>query len=152
MKKIILSFTLVAILAGHSTQAASVLAAGDVQILGYREDDPDALLFVLWKNIDATTVLSFTDNSYNTTTGWGTGEGVLNWMSGTSFSAGTVIRLTGATTGNLSTASQGIVLNQTSNPSLGTGGDSITVFQGTFNDPSQVNLYAMDFESSLGTN
>jgi len=57
MKKVILFFGFAAILAGQSSQAASVLAAGDVQILGYREDDPDAILFVLWKNIDATTVL-----------------------------------------------------------------------------------------------
>ena len=148
MKKIILFFSLVAILAGHSSQAATTLATGDVQILGYRADDPDTLLFVLWKNIDATTVLSFTDNNYSTTTGWATGEGVLNWMSGTSFSAGTVIRLTGPATGTLNTASQGIVLSATGNPNLSASNDAITVFQGTFNDASQVNLYAMDFEST----
>jgi len=152
MKKIILSFSLVAILAAHSSQSATTLATGDVQIFGYREDDPDTLMFVLWKNIDATTVLSFTDNTYSSTTGWGTTEGVLNWMSGTSFSAGTVIRLTGPATGNLSVASQGIVLNATGNPNLSASGDSITVFQGTFNDASQVNLYAMDFESSTSAN
>jgi fibronectin-binding autotransporter adhesin len=153
MKKIILSFTLAAILSGHSSQAATTLAAGDVQILGYREDDPDALLFVLWKNIDATTVLSFTDNTYNSTTGWATGEGVSNWMSGTSFSAGTVIRLSSLTGGGgLNAASQGIILNQSGQPSLSAAGDSVTVYQGTLNDPAQVNLYAMDFESSASAN
>ena len=149
MKKIFLSFTLAAILTSNSSQAATVLAAGDVQILGYREDDPDALLFVLWKNIDATTVLSFTDNNYSTTTGWGTGEGVSSWLSGTSFSAGTVIRLSaGSAAANVNTASQGIVSSVSGSLSLASSNESITVFQGTFNDASQVNLYAMDFEST----
>jgi len=149
MKKIILFFSLVAILAGHSSQAATTLAAGDVQILGYRTDNPDALLLVLWKNIDASTVISFTDNNFSSATVALVNEGVSSWMSGTSFSAGTVIRLSGLTGGGgLNAASQGIILNQSGQPSLGTDNDSVTVYQGTLNDVSQVNLYAMDFEST----
>jgi len=151
MKKIILFFSLVAILAGHSSQAATTLAAGDVQILGYREDDPDALLFVLWKNIDATTVLQFTDNNFTTATVMAAGEGILNWTSGASFSAGSVIKLYGAAT-SMNTASAGTVANGAGGaPAFAGAGDSVTVFQGTANT-SQVNIFAMDFESSTGLN
>ncbi|NDC42844.1 MAG: hypothetical protein EBZ77_15050, partial [Chitinophagia bacterium] len=151
MRKIILSFALASILASHSSQAASVLAAGDVQILGYREDDPDAILFVLWKNIDATTVLSFTDNNFTTATVMATGEGILNWTSGASFTAGSVIKLYGSAS-TMNTASAGTVANGTGGvPSFSASGDSVTVFQGTANT-SQVNIYAMDFESSTGAN
>jgi len=154
MKKIILSFSLVAILASHSSQAATVLAAGDVQIIGYREDPLDGFMFVLWKDIDATTVLRFTDNSFSSATTANTTEGILSWTSGASLSSGTVVKIFGS--GSSTTVETGMQTSTGSSTmsgsmNLAVSGDSLYVYQGTLNS-GQTPIYAMDFESATAGN
>ncbi|MCE8510004.1 hypothetical protein KBY28_16250 [Ruegeria pomeroyi] len=111
----------------------TVLNKGDIAVIQYGSDSNPALsltgdsfAFVLLVDVDASTSINFTDAGFsaagvviNDTVNH---EGILTWTSGTALSAGTVIRIHDAVSGDASNGYQTV-----------TGGGSITATSGPIN-------------------
>src|SRR5689334_22623560 len=67
------------------------LAAGDIAIIGFNFDEIDELAFVLLRDVGAGTQITFTDNGWQSTGAFHTGEGSFTWTAATALAAGTVI-------------------------------------------------------------
>lgn len=111
-------------------QAASVLAAGDMAIVSFRSDAPDAFAFVLLKEVEAGTVIQFTDNGWQAAGSFRANEGVVSWTApaGANTPAGTVVRVSaadGTPAATVGTAAR------TGSFNLASGGDSLLAYQGT---------------------
>ncbi|MCX6269266.1 MAG: endonuclease [Bacteroidetes bacterium] len=74
-----------------TTSGISVLQAGDIAIIEYASVNPDKLSFITFKQLNAGTVINFTDNSFISPTTVRTGEGVLTYIAQTVIPAGTVV-------------------------------------------------------------
>ncbi|OLP16352.1 hypothetical protein BST81_21405 [Leptolyngbya sp. 'hensonii'] len=75
---------------------ATTLNPGDIAIVGFRSGTPDGLAFVTFKDLDAGTMLGFTDASYqqsNTAGSWRGTENFAVWTASTPIPAGTVVVL-----------------------------------------------------------
>lgn len=152
MRTIALQSTVAAILlfppwTGH---AATTLFAGDVSFTQYHGDlhtagvggvgGDDFFSFIIWKAIDATTKISFTDHGYNGGVLYNDAEGALEWTSGTSMPAGTVVSVNKLSSQNSFTSTKGSIApvslpgSSLTNFSLASSGDQIFAFQGTFSD------------------
>lgn len=114
---------------------ATTLALGDIALVGVGADTGvKSLAFVVLVNVEAGTVINFTDNGWLAAGGFRSGEGVFSYtVPAGGLTAGTVITITGLT-GSL-------------NPS--TGGDAIIVYQGSAASPTL--LFAVDFADSNTT-
>ena len=112
---------------GH---AATTLVAGEVAIVSFRSDAPDAFAFVLLKEVEAGTVIHFTDNGWLAAGSLRAGEGVVSWTApaGANTLAGTVVRVSAADTTPAATVGS-VALAGGFN--LATGGDSLLAYQGT---------------------
>jgi hypothetical protein len=110
------------------TQAQTGLVAGDIAIIGANFDNPDEFAFVLLTNIDAGTVINFTDNGWFSSGSFRTGEGTLTWTAPTSYCAGSVI-------------TPGV-----GGMAFATDGDQILAYQGAAATPTFV--YAMNNEGA----
>lgn len=115
--------------------AATTLDIGDISIIGVNSDAPDGIAFVLWKDIDSTTVIKFTDNSFKSA-GSATAsnnirgsENFVVWTSGASFVAGDVIRLVDNTSGGSIVTGGGSASGVLSG--ISNGGDQIFAYQGS---------------------
>jgi hypothetical protein len=130
-KKIAFTASTVAAVGFVATAPANALSFGDIQITGYQSSNPDSFSFVTWVDIPVGTGLTFTDNGFNGTA-WRTTENVTNWSNTTAnvIPAGTVINITGNTSGN--TAGAGADLGTGSSPAFSTNGDQIFIVDGTF--------------------
>ncbi|KMO39732.1 5'-nucleotidase [Methylobacterium variabile] len=119
---------------------ATTLAAGDIAIVGYDATNPDDFAFVVLRDVEAGTAISFTDNGWNSATNaFRTGEGTYTYTAPTALAAGTVIRPTtdtaaGGTNSPVFTAP---------NFALNASGDQILAYQGTAASPTF--LYAINF-------
>lgn len=74
---------------------ATALTPGDIAILGFRSGAPDGVAFVTFKDLDAGTMLGFTDASYqqpNTPGSWRGSENFAVWTAASNVPAGTVDR------------------------------------------------------------
>jgi hypothetical protein len=79
-----------------SITIANSLSAGDASFVAFNADGNDDFAIVFWKDVDPSTVLYFTDNSWNGSS-LAVNEGTLTWNSGGSLIAsGTVVRFTSA--------------------------------------------------------
>jgi VCBS repeat-containing protein len=110
--------TIFAIVPPAPVQAATTLSAGDIAIIGFNMDDPDAFAFVLLRDITSGTEIKFTDNGWLASGAFRTGEGVLTWTATTDMSAGTIV---------------------TPSPSpmiFSTSGDQILAYQGADSTPT----------------
>ena len=70
------------------------LSAGDLLFLGINGDPPDAIAFVLLKDIGAGTQILFTDKDY--TAGaptWPTNEAAFSWTADVAYAAGTIVTI-----------------------------------------------------------
>lgn len=110
-----------------SSNAQTILEAGDVAIVGINSANPDRFSFVLLKNIEANTVINFTDNGFTGTNTTGrTGEGFLTYTAPSAQTAGTVLTwFNGMTIGT-----SGWNSNAPSNFAFNAGGDQLFAFQG----------------------
>ncbi len=103
------------------------LQAGDIAIIEVNSTDPDRVSFVAFKQIDAGTVINFTDNGYSDVNTVRTGEGFLIYTAPSTIAAGTVVSwysgMTMAGTGW--SAGSGSF-------SLSTNGDQVFAFLGTW--------------------
>lgn len=113
---------------------------GNLAIVGYSADStalagatPKSLAFVVLTNVDAGTVVNFTDNGWLAAGGFRANEGVTSYTFAANTPAGTVITISGLT-GQL-------------NPSA--TGDQFLAYQGTAASPSFV--FAIDFADNNTT-
>ncbi|PZU99309.1 MAG: hypothetical protein DCE90_01985 [Pseudanabaena sp.] len=107
---------------------ATNLSAGDVAFLSIIGDNPDTFSFVLLKDIDAGTIINVTDNGWLASGGFRTGEGVLQYVSPSAQTVGTVINFVAGAANTGWTVSSGSL-------ALSTDGDSLTAFQGDLTSP-----------------
>lgn len=154
MKKLLLPAFLFCILANSQAQ----LTIGDISIVGFRSDNPDAFSFVTWVDIAPSTSLQFWDKGFEgggdgSGIGagggdWRTSEGVITWTSpATSISAGTVVLIDGgvADVGNISSTSGSF--------SLAEDGDQIFAGTGVSFAGSTLTgtlLFGIDFNAVAG--
>jgi len=99
---------------------ATVLSPGDLAIVQYNSSTTDSFTFVFARDIEAGTVVNFTDNGWLAAGGFRAGdpldEGTVTYTAPTAITAGTVVTLTG--------------LN------LDVAGDQIIAYQGTQASPT----------------
>jgi hypothetical protein len=143
MKKIgLLSLTLV--LCGMAW-GQSTLNPGDIAIISMYTDNPDTFAFVLMVDIQAGTVIRFTDAGWLGSGGFRTGaEGCWTYTAPTDLPSGTVISydtLDAAWTYYTSTIMTGSF-------SLATAGDQVIAFQGT--DAAPTPIYALNNDTTGG--
>lgn len=69
------------------------LDAGDVLFLGANSSTPDALAFVILKDVVAGTLIHFTDKDYVVGAAWPTNESGWTWMADTAYAAGTIVNI-----------------------------------------------------------
>ena len=114
---------------------ATTLALGDIALVGVGADTGvKSLAFVVLVNVEAGTVINFTDNGWLAAGGFRAGEGVVSYtVPAGGLTAGTVITITG--------------LTSSLNPSA--TGDAIIVYQGAAATPTI--LFAVDFADGNAT-
>jgi hypothetical protein len=109
---------------------ATVLTAGDLAIVQYNSSTTDSFTFVFARDIEAGTVVNFTNNGWSLALdGFRPGEETVSYIAPTAITAGTVITLTGL---NLKDA-----------------GDQIIAYQGT--EASPTILYLVDLADGNNT-
>ena len=108
---------------------ATVLTAGDIAIVQYNSSTTDSFTFVFARDVEAGTVVNFTDNGWLAAGGFRLGEGTVTYTAPTAITGGTVITLTG--------------LN------LDDAGDQIIAYQGTAASPTI--LYLVDLADGNNT-
>src|SRR6266542_4368127 len=74
---------------------ATVLTAGDIAIVQYNSSTTDSFTFVFGRDVEAGTVVNFTDNGWLAAGGFRAGEGTVTYTAPTAITAGTVVTLTG---------------------------------------------------------
>lgn len=85
-----------------TSEAPTPLAAGDLLFVAGNAEAPDAIAFILLKDITGGTSVNFTDRDYNATTDFTgiTNESAFTWTAGQDLKAGTVITIQTDTSGN----------------------------------------------------
>ena len=130
-------------------KAQTVLAAGDIAIVGMYTDAPDGFAFVALAPIANTTVIRFTDNGWLAAGGFRTGENVITWTATSAVTPGTVVTFTCPDgVGVTCSATVGTVANVTANTlnGLSSAGDQILAYQGT--ELAPVFVYALNNEGA----
>jgi hypothetical protein len=130
----------------------TTLSPGDVSIIGFNSDlaNRDGHAFVCWVPISAGTIIRFTDNGFKsglstTAQNYRNAETTLTWTSSSAMAAGTVITIEGNGVSPDVIASAGtasvVTSSGTSTTTLGLGsnGDQLFAFQGTFPIVQDVN-------------
>src|SRR5512133_2698486 len=74
---------------------ATVLTAGDIAVVQYNSGTTDSFSFVFARDVEAGTVVNFTDNGWLAAGGFRLGEGTVTYTAPTAITGGTVITLTG---------------------------------------------------------
>lgn len=112
------------------TNAQTTLSIGDVQTIGVTSDANDSFSFVLWKDIEAGTILRFMDHSFtNATTGVNGTEGDMSLTFSSALTAGSVVRVENAG----STLVNGGAFSGTTTGALSgisSDGDQVFIYQG----------------------
>ncbi len=88
---------------------ATVLSVGDIAIVQYNSGTTDSFTFVFSRDVEAGTVVNFTDNGWLAAGGFRPGEGTVTYTAPTAITAGTVVTLTGL---NLDDAGDQIIAYQ----------------------------------------
>ena len=108
---------------------ATVLSPGDLAIVQYNSSTTNSFTFVFARDIEAGTVVNFTDNGWLAAGGFRPGEGTVTYTAPTAITAGTVVTLTGL--------------------DLDAAGDQIIAYQGTQASPTI--LYLVDLADGNNT-
>jgi len=84
--------------AGETT----ALAAGDILFVASNAETPDAIAFVLLKNVSGGTQIDFSDRDYHATNGFAglTNEAAFRWTADQNYAAGTIVTIQTDTSGN----------------------------------------------------
>jgi endonuclease I len=133
--------------------SAAALAPGDLALIGYTSDDPDALAFVVLAPIAAGEVIRFTDSGWQTSGSFRANEGGVAYTVPSALSAGTVVsRGNPFNSDGWATNSAGLGGNSFA---LSTSGDQILVFQGDALSPTfvyAVNANATGWSDATNSN
>jgi len=126
------------------TTHAMAVGVGDIAVISFASDTPDALAFVVLREIPAATVIRFTDSGWQAGGGFRANEGGIQYTAPANLTPGTVVSRTSPFT------SSGWAANDSG---LGTGGfamsssgDQILTFLG--NAASPTFLHAVHFDST----
>src|SRR5262245_59957020 len=95
---------------------ATLLSVGDIAIIQYNSNGPDNFSFVFLRDVEAGTIVNFTDNGWLAAGGFRAGEGTVTYTAPSAITAGTVVTLTGL--------------------DLSDGGDQIIAYQGAPASPT----------------
>ena len=88
---------------------ATVLSIGDIAIVHYNSSSTDAFTFVFLRDVEAGTIVNFTDNGWLAAGGFRPGEQTVTYTAPTAITAGTIVTLTGL---NLDDAGDQIIAYQ----------------------------------------
>ena len=88
---------------------ATLLSVGDIAIVQYNSSTTDSFTFVFTRDVEAGTVVNFTDNGWLAAGGFRAGEGTLTYTAAAAITAGTIVTLTGL---NLDDAGDQIIAYQ----------------------------------------
>ncbi|WP_026942309.1 calcium-binding protein [Hellea balneolensis] len=132
----------------------TTLTIGDIAIIQYGSDGNTEFSFVLLKDIDADTVIKFTDKGYDAFLDLFVSlEGTLEWTSGSDLTAGTVITISadgGFNATNNTTGETAGSVTSTGDFDLSANGDSIFAYQGDLNADNLI--YGVSFGDNPVTN
>ena len=118
-----------------ATPAATFLQKGDIQIVAYASDNPDAFAFVTWVEIEVGTEIYFTDKGWDCN-GFVTGESVIQYTAPEVLPPGSVRSYqNGETNDSGWNIVSGSVI-------ISIYGDQLIVYQGSMGDPHLI--YAFD--------
>jgi hypothetical protein len=125
---------------GTVCSASGSFSVGDISIVGFSSDDPDAFSFVNWVNIPNGNTLNFTDNAW-TGSALTTNEGTISWQNntGAAITPGTVITYVAGTGFDLGTQS-----GSSGSFALSTSQDNLFIYEGTASCPLFVYGFAND--------
>jgi hypothetical protein len=124
----------------------STLVSGDIAIVGFNTSTTDGIRFLVLTDITAGTTFNVTDNGWQSTGSFRTGEGVLGYTAPSDISAGTILTWTNSATTN----SPGFSSNSPANFALNASGDSIIVYSGALATPTLI--YALNSFGAWSTN
>jgi len=110
----------------------TILTAGGIALLGVNCDNPDDFAFLLLVDIEAGTVIKFTDNGWLAAGGFRTGEGIQTYTASASINAGTVIVF----------SQHPADFSASGSFALASTGDQLLAYQGPENSP--VMIYALN--------
>ena len=116
--------------------AQTVLSPGDLAMIGTNCDNPDDFAFLLLVDIEAGTIIKFTDNGWQAAGNFRGGEGILTFTASTAVNAGAVLIFSENQADFTSSGSF----------ALSSSGDQILVYQGDESAPQFV--YALNIEGS----
>ena len=123
---------------------AVAVTTGDVAIISFASDSPDALAFVVLREIPAATEIRFTDSGWLAAGGFRANEGGIEFTAATTLSPGTVIsRQAPFDSGSWSINNSGV---GSGSFALSTSGDQILTFTGGASSPAFV--CAVNFDSA----
>ena len=146
MKKAVLFCLLAALATPVAAQTTQTLSPGDVALVGFNADNPDAFAFVTLVDLVPGTQVIITDKGWQTSTSaLRMGEGEAIWTAKTAVPAGTVITITndeGFTASRDSVFSEGGL-------QLATDGDQLIAYQGEESAPTF--LYGLNSHGEDGT-
>ncbi len=118
-----------------SQQAAAVVGAGDLAIIGYNSANPDEFRIVFLSSASASDTVSFTDNGWLSSGSFRTGEGSLTYTVQTGgISAGSTVNWANGQ----SISGTGWSGNNPTNFAFNASGDSLIAYTGTLGSPSLV--------------
>jgi len=129
---------------GSIPRANAYTSKDDLAIVAYQFDDPDIFAFLLLKDIQENSMITFTDNAWDGgLSAFRTGEGTATWTAPSGgLSAGSMIKIQGTTVTGGGTVSSNSM-------SLSTSGDQIIAYQGSSSSPAFITaLTTIPFISS----
>ncbi|GAB5521865.1 MAG: hypothetical protein RhofKO_41160 [Rhodothermales bacterium] len=104
--------------------------AGDIAIVGFNADNPDAFAFVALAALPAGTTIHFTDNGWQAAGGFRANEGTFSYtVPGSGLTPGTVV-----------------TISEPAGPAFATSGDQLIAYTGSAGSPSL--LYALNVEGA----
>ena len=132
----------------------TTLTVGDIAIIQYGSDGNDTFSFVLLEDIDAETVIKFTDKGYDAFLDLFVSlEGTLEWTAGEDLAAGTVITISsdgGFNATNSTTGETSGTVTSTGDFDLSANGDSLFAYQGDLTADNLI--YGVNFGENPLTN
>ena len=143
MKKI--TYILLLLFAFNFSYGQTTLAPGDIAITGFNADNPDEFSFVLLTDVANTTTINFTDNGWQSSGSFRTGEGVLTWTANSNLSCGTEVIITDNSPFTTPVGN----ITDSGSFQLSVDGDQILAYQGTLASPTF--LAAVHFATSTPT-
>ncbi len=124
----------------------TTLVAGDIAITGVNTFTRSEFSFVLLAPITSGTVIYFTDNGWQTSGSFRTGEGIVQWTATTDLPCGTEVIIKDRRGPDPIEASIGNVIDTTGGWGFAGNGDQLLAYQGTLATPTF--LFAIHFATA----